>query len=334
MTVRNNMTITFNYGNGVINLPEKIIDCLSLCDSVDLKTLIILGSSPDIAAMPDPIDEIASRLDCRKDKVEAAISYWNECGIITLSDDKTCPADTNSSPVQKQDPPSQQDNTVKLRMESIPHYTGPQLEELTSRNGGSLKRLLDECASMIGKVLNYSESNKIAAMSDYLGLSDEHILLLFSYCRNHGKTSVPYIERVAYNLYDEGVDSAEKLDEYFKCKEAREKRENKLRSMFGIGTRAFTAKEKGYLHTWLVEYKYDDDVLNKAFEVTVNGTRDNSFNFSYMNSVLENWYKSGVKSLADAEAFLEHKRAENPSQNNGSFDTDEFFAAAVAKGKS
>ncbi len=327
------MNYTFNYGNGVINLPGKITEHLALCDSVDIKTLIILSSQPQIASHDDPASDIAALLDCRRDKVCAALSYWVECGVLSLSENLSA-SDTesmNSQPQKAEIPESKAVNTVKLRMDGIPNYTGAQLEELTSKNGGALKLLLDECAAITGKVLNYTESNKIAAMSDYLGLSDEHILLLFTYCKNQGKTSIPYIEKMAYNLYDEGVDNAERLDEYFRAKEEREQLENRLRTMFGIGSRSFSSKEKNFLRTWINEFHYDEKVLEKAFEITVNGTRDNSFSFSYMNSVLQNWFNAGVRNASDAAAFIDSRNANDSSQNGGSFNTDEFFNAAVVK---
>lgn len=53
-------------------------------------------------------------------------------------------------------------------------------------------------------------------LADYLKLDFEHILMIFTFCKNKGKTSVHYIVKTAYTLYNEGIDNRAAFEEYVK----------------------------------------------------------------------------------------------------------------------
>ena len=51
---------------------------------------------------------------------------------------------------------------------------------------------------------------------------------------------------------------------------------------------------------WSEKYCFTREMIVKAYEITVAKTNDSSMN--YANAILENWYASGFKTLADVEA--------------------------------
>ena len=107
--------------------------------------------------------------------------------------------------------------------------------------------------------------------------------------------------------------------------------------MFGMGDRALTPAEKKKFSTWLYEYQYGLDVITRAFEVTVDAK--GSPNLKYMDAVLANWNRDGLRTLEDieaSEARFQAQKAEKlnkkpASDGQGSFNTDDFFAAAVRR---
>lgn len=324
------MNIQINYGSDVFVLPRIAADNLSQADMTDLKTLLLLASDSALRNNCDS-GEIAKRIGCRRDKAEASLRFWSESGVITQTgtEKKTEPANNEKADTGDNDKPQK-----KLPADEVPAYTGEELQCMLDQNAGSRRRMLDECQNIAGKMFNVLEINKVIALSEYLGLENEHILMLFAYCRTRGKTSVHYIERTAYNLYNEGIDSLTKLEIYIKAKEACESAEGKLRKLFGFGERTLTPSERSYIKRWTTEFCYPHEIIERAYQITVDNTREGRVSLAYMNRILDNWHTAGYTAIAEIDAALEaYKSGREISGKNGggSFDTDEFFALALKR---
>ncbi|MBQ8400742.1 MAG: DnaD domain protein, partial [Clostridia bacterium] len=127
-----------------------------------------------------------------------------------------------------------------------------------------------------------------------------------------------------YKELEERLQTIEKVDTV----------EQYIRTLFGLKSRALIAKEKAMVEKWVLTMHYDKPILEKAYEVTINNTGKPSV--SYANAVLENWYKAGLSTLEEIEASIaEYQKAhEKPSETKpegSSFDTDDFFAAALRR---
>ena len=115
--------------------------------------------------------------------------------------------------------------------------------------------------------------------------------------------------------------------------------EGQLRTLFGMGARALTPKEKKCFSTWLYEYRYGMEIIRLAYDVTVDAK--GSPNMSYMNSVLANWNRDGLRTpeavqSAQAAFHAEQEKTRTGGKGKttaptGSFDTDDFFSAAVRR---
>ena len=183
---------------------------------------------------------------------------------------------------------------------------------------------------MLEKLFNPVEVNKIVALSDYLKLENEHILMLCAYCKNKGKGSVHYIEKTAFSLYNEGIDSLQKFEEYMKAEEHFAEMETKIRSLFGMGDRSMTASEKSHIRQWTGEWAQSFEMIEKAYEITVENT--GKMSIKYLHKILSNWHEEGYRCLEEVEEALEkYKKGKEQSAGVGSFDTDEFFEAALRR---
>ena len=170
---------------------------------------------------------------------------------------------------------------------------------------------------------------------DYLGLEWDYILTLLAFCvreqdKRGVKRSLRYVENMAFSFYDEGVTDLPTLQEKIRRIEQTAEVEGRLRRMFGMGERALTPAEKKKFSTWLYDYQYGLDIITRAFEVTVD--TKGSPNLKYMDAVLANWNRDGLRTLADIEASEARFRASKSSgDTQSSFNTDDFFAAAVRR---
>lgn len=153
-------------------------------------------------------------------------------------------------------------------------------------------------------------------------------MILLTYCVSVGKKTLHFAETLAFALYDAGITNSEQLAEELRRREAAAGAEGKIRSLFGVGSRAFTTKEKKFISAWINDMNYSIEIIERAYEVAADATGKSSF--AYANSVLERWNAENLRTIADIEESYKKKDGEK-STSSGSFDTDSFFEAAVKR---
>ncbi len=312
------MKFTFNYGKGVAVIPAAAIERIDKASKKDIKMLLLLASE-----RVSTLDEMVSLSGMKREEVESALAFWRGADIIEIEEDgKAAVASKSAS----------EENRTKLKSEdSLPRYTTDELNNLLEKRA-EYKFLIGECQQLFGKMFNPSEINIVVALSDYLGLDSEYILVLFAHLGKKEHKSVRTAERMAHRFLDEGITDAFTLGERLRFLEGLEEVENKVRVAFGINSRALTKKEKTLIEKWLSEYHFGFDMIEKAYELTVDSTGKASL--PYAGAILDRWYSEGIKNIADAEKNIgEHKKkaAESAEKEGGSFNTDEFLEAALMR---
>lgn len=306
-----------NQGQSV-SLPATVIqNKIEQATETELKVLlyiITLADGNSVFTASD-IQEISS---LELEDIISALQFWRGAGVLKIAGKSE-----KALPEHQQ----QKAETKALQKYDIPTYSGEEIARLFDENG-EIKLLIEECQKIAGKIFNTHESNKIVALYDYLGLSAEYILSVYNYCKNKNKTTVHYLEKTVFNLYNEGVDSDEKLRDYLKAKEEFDSISGKIRRIFGIGTRSLTKKEEEIIKKWSSSYNFSPELIEYAYEITVNTTGKPSL--PYANKILENWYNSGVTTVTQAkEQGFEYKKTKHEAQAPASFDNDEFFNIAI-----
>ncbi len=219
--------------------------------------------------------------------------------------------------------------TVLIPEKGLPVYSAEELENLIAGNA-AMQELLNAAQQVFGKIFNTAEFSVVVGMVDHLGFDGEYVLLILSHCRRMNKKSIRYAEKVALSLHDEGITDARNLEEHLHAIERTAQAEGRIRKMFGIGARQLTPKEKAMIGKWVGEMAFSTDVIQKAYEITVDSTKEHTASLSYANTILERWHAAGLRTAEDVDASLAEykKKKEN---NASSFDVDEFFAAALKR---
>ncbi len=321
------MKITFKYGDSVLSLPKKAVsEHLSDATREELAVLLALAADPSADA-----EKVCSDLSIDHDEFMKALSFWRGSGVlsVTLSDGEKLPSSrkksTKSDPVPKK---SEEKKTTILPTGGIPTYTTTQIADFLA-NDPSLRQYIDNCQQIMGKIFNTGEASALIGIIQYLGVSTDYVSLLCSYAISHGKKSVRYIEKTALNLYDEGIVKYSELEAHFKQMNHTEKMLPEIRNMFGIGDRALISKEKKFIEAWCGEMDFSIDMIRKAYEITVTNTGKASI--PYCNSILESWNSSGYRTPKEVDAAAAEYKKQKASATEGSFDTDEFFEAALRR---
>lgn len=322
------MKITFKYGDSVTVIPSRPLS-ERLCDAGRDELAVLLALSLDQTA---DADDICKSLGITHDAFMSAISFWRGAGAISVSLDdgeKLPPAKKRLAKAENK--PSTETHerrpTVAVQSSSIPQYTTEQIAGFLEASD-KLRQYVENCQQILGKIFNTGEAATLIGIVEYLGVDTEYVALLCAYCVAHGKKSVRYIEKMALGLYDEGITMYPELEDYLRRLGKSEDMQPEIRKMFGIGERAFTPKEKKFIESWCVEMGFGMDMIAHAYEITVNNTGKAAL--PYANSILENWYRAGYKTIDEVTAAEDEYR-KNKKAGDASFDTDDFFDAALKR---
>ena len=329
------MKYKINYGSRVAVIPENAIDAMSRAGETDLKVLIALCS---LCGNADA-KKLSKLAACSEDAARESLSFWRGTGVIEAGDGKESEAAeikavdaktmAGASAVEKSAESATPAPEKKLRgADSLPKYTSEELANILESREETVA-LIDECQRIMGKVFNLKEINVLMGLVDYLQLDPEYIMMLLTYCVSVGKKTLHYAETLAFALYDDGITGSEQLAEELRKREAAASIEGRIRSLFGVGERALTTKEKKFISAWVNDMGYSAEIIEKAYEVAANATGESSF--AYANSVLERWNAENLRTVAEIDKSYEKGEGAKKSAPVGSFDTDSFFEAAVKR---
>ncbi len=323
--------LKIRYGESVLCLPKaEVLNALSAADGFNLKVLLLIASEEDLRGDYSALSkELCSRLDCTATALKKAVTFWQDKGILEVCSTAKETAGSDSAVSGAADAKSGEKNGY-LQTSELPTYTEGRVADIIEENT-ELRGTIDICQQIVGKIFTPAEAQTVVRLFDHLRLDGEYIVTLFAYCRDNGKKSLRYIEKTAIGLYDDGIDTTAALNEHIKWLERRDELTAQVKNLIGATSRQLTSKEKKYIEQWTMEWKFDFDVINRAYEVTVDSIGD--VKLPYMNRVLENWFNSGLTTIESVEASLEaYKKNKAEAENTDSgFDTAEFFKAAVAR---
>lgn len=315
------MKLEFVYGNHALVLPASVADVAANATANDFRVLCAFAKDQALCReLSAGIGAVAKELSLTAAAVEASLCFWRGAGVITQTAEKGNEKKPQGTEAAKE--PSKTAKSVPDR--GLPTYSTEELADIVEGNK-DFGALIGACQQTFGKIFNTAEVNIIAGLSDFLGLEGDYILLLLSHCVRMEKRSLRYAEKTALSLYDDGITDATALEERLQRIEMMASATGKIRTMFGMASRAFTTKEKAMIEKWVCVMKYDTEVLRLAYESTVNAIGKASI--SYANTILERWYAEGYKTVDDVNRAMEEYRRQK--LGGSSFDADDFFQAAL-----
>ncbi len=170
----------------------------------------------------------------------------------------------------------------------------------------SFRLLYGEVQRLLGRSLNTEELKILLSFIRYLGLPNEVISLLVSFCRDRARQkgsnrnpSLRTIEKEAYRWAEQGIDTLEEAAAYIHNQNVRHSRLGQLLQLLQIRGRSLTAAEERYAQSWL-DLGLPEEVIAMAYERTCINT--GGLNWNYMNKILVRWHEAGYRSAADIQA--------------------------------
>ena len=319
-------TLKINFGNEAVSIPFAAVAKFDKATKKDIKILVCLCAMGRLAADLETAKRtVASELGYTEEDVANAIAFWRGAGVIDIEETE----ESSVTESQKRAETSSEREGANLRhADELPKYTTEELTSILEKRK-ELSTLIDTCQQLYGKVFNTSEINILIGLSDYLGFDHEYILLLFAHVGKMERKSVRTVEKLAFRFADEEITDADMLREHLSFLEKSQELEFKVRTTFGINSRALTGKEKKLVQKWLGEYKFSFDIIEKAYELTIESTQKPSL--PYAGAILDRWHQEGLDTLEKIEENIAQRDREKVSTGS-SFNEDEFLRAAMKRG--
>ncbi|NLK74071.1 MAG: DnaD domain protein [Clostridiales bacterium] len=199
-------------------------------------------------------------------------------------------------------------------------YTDDKVIELTSNE--EIQYTMKIVEIYLNRPLKPMDIQLIIYLYEELHFSAELIMFLYEYCVSKGKKNPSYIETVALNWAEEGIDTEAKARE---ATISYNEHFNAVCKAFGLN-RSPGQIERQYIKKWVEIFKFSDEIITEACNRALLHTQKPDF--KYTNKILETWYKKGVKDKSDIikldEEFNSRKKTDTSKVAPISSTTNKF----------
>lgn len=242
-------------------------------------------------------EQIAKELDMTQERIIFILDYWvSRDELIYDEQGYHFPAENEKQEKERSV------STIKRRRVSRPSYTMKEIDAAAACNK-AVSGLFYQAETVLHKILTASDMEMLYSFMDWLGLPVEVITMLLSYGAKKGKTNRRYLETVAIDWAERGIDTFEAAEAHVMALEEMDSAERKVRTILGIYDRALTATERKYIRLWCVEMTLSPELIALAYDRTVANT--GKLSWAYMNKILQNWIDEGLSTpqeILDREA--------------------------------
>lgn len=274
---------------------------IKLASGEQIKVLLLVMR--DLSESID-VKRIAGKLGIDNTAAEDALLFWVRCGVL----ESAVPAASEKS-----------EREVVITSEL------PTRQDVIARGmeDDKVRLLLREAQLKFGRGLKNNESRLLVSLYDDYGMDVSVILLLLQHAASQKKANLSYIRSTAVKWLKAGVvtvrDGEEIIENELKGKLAF----SIVRRAFGIEDRLPSDKETEFSNTWVNTWQMSPEMLKAAYNVCIDSKA--KISFPYINKVLEKWYISGYRTVADIKS---EKSAAKPHRGNdyAGFDIDAFEA--------
>ena len=229
-------------------------------------------------------------------------------------------ASTSQIPISSKEKKSDSVNSVSLSAE--------QRKELAANQ--DFQFALQAIQSFLERPFKSNEIELISYLYGTLHFSSELLIHLYDYCISLGKSNSNYIQAVALSWHEQGVKSPEDAK---KVTTDYNTAYTAISKAFGLG-RPLAIIEKQFVERWQKEWMIDLSVIIEACNRTM--LKIQKADFKYTEGILDNWHKSGIKTLLDVEKadeiYAKHKSEKsNNSQKNYRYNANNSGGSYIKK---
>ena len=259
---------------------------------------VLLYILKNMSAIPEE-SIIAKSTGVSEYEVGEALLYWADAGLLVPNESVV--------PVKKEE-----GKTVAKKLK-------PSRNDVAKRGleDPKIQFMLSEAQIKLGRNLKSNETQTLVWLYDDEGLDVSLILLIVQYAAQHGKANIRFIESVAVDWVNKGIDNIVDADNELRRLAIGEQAWRIVSSAFGIENRKPSKKETELSVLWVEDWKISKEMLICAYETCVD--TKSKFSFPYVSKIIERWHEKGYTKPDDIE-----KKVTAEKKSNGAYDLDLF----------
>ncbi|MCR3757398.1 DnaD domain protein [Clostridium felsineum] len=248
---------------------------------------------------------MASKLHLLETDIINAWNYWNDENVVKL-----IPIDNKGN------------FNIQFLDLSEESPEDEKVDLLSELNNNSIKGMLQDIEKLLGRTLSPKEMSTYIGWQKEFDFSPELILLLIQYAVSKGKTNYRYIEKIALSWHDSKIKSIEDAQTYITKHEDKWIKIRKVLEYLGVKDAEIMKPQEQLLTKWLESFSFPLDVIFRACDICFE--RINKADFKYIDAILTNWFKAGIKTLKDVDTKDLKKPSFKKNQNNSFKSKDNF----------
>lgn len=322
------MKYKINWGgsDGVFAVPDTVADSLKLANGKAVKVLlyILKNKISDI-----DFSVISAALGITDEDVEDAMSFWQQVGIVYADGSKPVDA-VKQQAVTVADTKTAEISAERAKEKATKMLSPAEIAE-RAESVEEIKFLFNAAEATLGRVLTYTEQRTIIWLYEYYGIAPDILMMIMDFAVSQNKASIGFIERIAVSWHDNGVTTHDQAEREIRQLNNFYSLSGQISSKLELN-RTLTPTERKFVNDWAAK-SISIDLIILAYERTVDSI--GKVKFSYMNTILLDWYSKGCASPNDVKA-LETKRtntkaaANSTSENSShSYNIDLMFEHAM-----
>lgn len=323
------------WNNGIFNVPNDIADkYLKMASGYQFKALIYILRHSGVADS----SSIAKALGQDRQEVEDALGFWVAEGVLVSGDQAQQP--NESAAAQQPEPAAGSEFTAPKKQKPAKELLSPPrlaAKDIVAiaRDDRNIEFLLSDAQRVLGRTISPAEQEMLVNMARYYGLKVEVILMILEFYRSEKEKGrsigISYVNAMAKNWSDEGIDSIAAAEEKLADIERSDRRWKEVVEITGIRHRRPTEKQRAMVDEWFADF--DTGMITIAADIMKENTAQPSL--AYVNKILKQWKKKGISSpaqvKAEHEAFEKKKAGKKSSrlESAPSYDLDKVMSDAM-----
>lgn len=235
-------------------------------------------------------DNLSKKLGLLESDIIKAWEYWQSKGLVSLqksTDGEMCIEffDFNSLP------------GINNKMPEGGDYS-PEAISIKMENP-AIKDMFEHLEKLLCRMLSPKEISMYLGWLDDYKFTPEVVILLVEYCRSKGKGDSRYIEKVAISWHDAGIISVDDAQKNIAMHEDKYNNYRVVMDFLGLKENDLMKPQQDFLDKWLGAWQFSMDMVLEACKIC--SLRINEPNFNYIDGILSNWYKKGIKDVKDID---------------------------------
>lgn len=308
----------------VFAVPSGVVDnYIKLASGDNIKVLLFLlrHSGAEYSA-----EDISGLTGVSADKVKSSIEYWRQKEIISGDDRALEPSQTESAaPARAVAVPAAPviNSAIRVAATRDPQFRPIEIAEAVKASD-AVDYIYKQAEILLGRPLRHAERNALMIVLEEIRLSPEITVMLIEYCSSVDKFTPRCLKDIALQWFESEITTLEQAEEYIRVQRERHSLEYQVKKMFELNS-ALSKQQKEYIQLWTEKLGFSLDMLDEAYQATLNGA--GKLSFQYMNKILSDWYDKGYKTREQVTGNAKKK----PEKAESSFDADDLDALALKR---